>query len=109
MFTTPTTNSDQAFPSLPTINGGQSQGQSDSDYQTIIYPGLFRPKVGMIASVKVKGLIKTFPVVEVKSSGQFVDSAKIDGGNGNISELVVAKGKWMVWGLNDIHSVFFKK
>ena len=102
-------NSDQTFPSLPTINGGQNQGQSNSDFQTVVYTGMFRPKVGMNASVKVKDQTKTFPVVEVKSSGQFVDSAKIDSGNGNLSELVIAKGKWMVWGLNEIHSVYFMK
>jgi len=102
-----TSNSD--FPTLPTINGSQNQGHGDSDYQTVIYTGIFRPKVGMEASLKVKNQTKLFRVVKVKSSGQFVDSAEIDIGNGNISELVIAKGKWMVWGLNDQHTVFFKK
>lgn len=82
---------------------------SSPDYQTITYPTVYLPRVGMIASITVGKQAEEFSVIKVGTTGTNVDHALIALNGGKASELVVIKGHWVVNGMLEQHRVFFKK
>lgn len=100
-FVLPTTGGNGGF-KLPNIQTG------GGDFQVITYSGVYIPRVGMTANVKVNDKILSYPVVKVGHTGSNVDQAIITTENGQ-SELVVIKGYWKVNGLLERHTVLFKK
>ena len=80
--------------------------KAESKYQRVNW-SVFKPKEGMIASIKAGGGTLEGTVISVETHNDIVDTVYIRTSNGD-SKLVICNGKWQVWGYMVEHNIFFK-
>lgn len=87
---------------LPVVNKG------DDSFQTLTWKSVFKPRVGMLAKIKIDDKTLICPVVQVSANTRGdVCVAYIKASNGD-SKLEVTNGHWQVRGLIKDHRVYFE-